>query len=355
MSNNNTGEVVISLRNLTKRFRNFTAVSNVSLDIKQGEIVGFLGPNGAGKTTTMKMLARLLIPDEGEIWIRGNGVLQLLTRRTKDYLLDQVGFLIENPAFYKHMTPRQILSYFAELKGYPKQKISSRVEEVVEMMRLSEWIDKKLGTFSKGMRQKIGIVSAIVHDPAIIVLDEPQTGLDPKARKEVRNFLKHLKSLGKTIFLSSHLLYEVGEIADRIGIIYHGRLIAFDTVENLEQLAQKSVLHVELFSVSDDIEQKIVQLTNIVESLTGLDNVSQCVTYNNDINIFEVRFNGNPKNQLEIFKALSESEIDVIGCAVPRTNLLEDLYLNYISQDEGFSSDQQNVPANVREMEEISN
>ncbi len=351
----NTDEVVISLRNLTKRFRNFTAVSNVSLDIKKGEIVGFLGPNGAGKTTTMKMIARLLIPEEGEIWIRGNGVLQLLTGRNQDYLLDEVGFLIENPAFYKHMTPRQILSYFAELKGYPKQKISSRVKEVVEMMGLSEWIDKKLGTFSKGMRQKIGIVSAIVHDPAIIVLDEPQTGLDPKARKEVRDFLKNLKSQGKTIFLSSHLLYEVGEIADKIGIIYHGRLIAFDTVENLEQLAQKSVLHLELYSLPDNIDQKIVQLANIVESLTGLDNVSHSVTYNYDLKVFEVLFNGNPKNQLEVFKALAKSEIDIIGCSVPRTNLLEDLYLNYISQDEEFRANQQNIPSNIVKMEDMTN
>src|SRR6056297_1889632 len=116
------------------------------------------------------------------------------------------------------MTPRRLLSYFAELKGFPKRKLRQRVEEVVEMVGLSDWIDKNMGTFSKGMRQKIGIVSAIVHDPEVVVLDEPHTGLDPSARRDVRDFILELKERGKTVFLSSHILYEVSEVADRVAI-----------------------------------------------------------------------------------------------------------------------------------------
>src|SRR6056297_28071 len=120
--------VLVKFKNLTKRFGNFTAVSNINLEIHQGEILGFLGPNGAGKSTTMKMMAHLLRPTEGEVYIRCRGNLEKLTNHTKDYLLDNIGFLIETPSFYEKMTPRRLLSYFAELKGFPKRKLRQRVE-----------------------------------------------------------------------------------------------------------------------------------------------------------------------------------------------------------------------------------
>jgi len=161
-------EVIIELNELSKNFKFVKAVNNLNLEIYRGEILGFLGPNGAGKTTTMKLMASLLKPTEGEIFIRENGKLQKLSSHNKDYLLDNIGFLIENPEFYKDRTPRQLLTLFAKLKGFPRNKIEDRVEEIVHMVGLSQWIDQKLGTFSKGMRQKIGILSAMVHDPAIL-------------------------------------------------------------------------------------------------------------------------------------------------------------------------------------------
>ena len=145
----NNKEIIINLRNLTKRFGTFTAVSNLNLDIRKGEIIGLLGPNGAGKTTTMKMIARLLNPDEGEIWIKENGDLELLTGKNMVTLLDHIGFLIESPTFYEHMSPRKILTYFGILKGYPKKQLPERIEEVLKLVGLSDWIDKKIGTFSK--------------------------------------------------------------------------------------------------------------------------------------------------------------------------------------------------------------
>ncbi|GAH60169.1 unnamed protein product, partial [marine sediment metagenome] len=250
--NKKNQEILIQIKNLTKKFGNFTAVKGVNLEIQRGEIVGFLGPNGAGKTTTMKMMSHLLKPNEGEVLIRANGELQKLTNRNKDYLLDNIGFLIEIPAFYGKVTPKEILKYFAKLKGYPRKNINERIDTVLKMVGMSEWKDKKIGTFSKGMKQKIGILSAIVHDPDIVVLDEPQTGLDPVARKEVRDFIMNLKKIGKTVFLSSHLLYEISEVADRIAIIHHGKLIAFDTLDNLEGKAMKSVIHFELLNSPDE-------------------------------------------------------------------------------------------------------
>ncbi len=326
--NKSNQEVLIQFRNLTRKFGDFYAVKNINLEIKRGEIVGFLGPNGAGKSTAMKMMALLLDPTEGEIWIRGNGELQKLTRKNKDYLLDNLGFLIENPAFYGDLSPRTILNYFAKLKGYPKDKINDRIEDVLKFLGLEAWIDKKIKTFSKGMRQKIGIASAIIHDPDIIVLDEPQTGLDPKARKEVRDFILELKQMGKTIFLSSHLLYEISEVADRVAIIHQGRLIAFDTLDNLEAKTKKSIINFELLNTEDKNQKEFLEKTkSLVHPLTGIEKDLSWVKYNEDTGVFQMIFDGDPLNQLKILRVLIDNGFKVIEFSVPKAGLLEDLFI----------------------------
>ena len=321
-------EILIELQNLTKKFKFVTAVNNLNLKIYKGEILGFLGPNGAGKTTTMKLMASLLHPTEGEIFIRENGKLQKLTSHNKDYLLDNIGFLIENPEFYKDRTPRQLLTLFAKLKGYPRKKIDDRVEEIVNMMGLSQWIDQKLGTFSKGMRQKIGILSALVHDPAILVLDEPQTGLDPKARREIRDLLLHLKNQGKTIFLSSHLLYEISEISDRVAIISHGILVACDTLDNLEAQAKSSQIQVELLEVND-INATGIRIDKLIQNF-----LTDQIRYNKDSKVYELPFDGDPEKQYKILQILVENGIKIIDFTVSKANLLETLYLQHISSSD---------------------
>lgn len=332
---NKNQEVLIQFKNLTKKFGNFYAVKSVNLEIRNGEIVGFLGPNGAGKTTTMKMMAHLLKPNEGEVLIRANGELQKLTDRNKDYLLDNIGFLIEIPAFYGKVTPTEILKYFAKLKGYPRKKLNERIHTVLKMIGMLEWKDKKIGTFSKGMKQKIGIASAIIHDPDIVVLDEPQTGLDPTARKEVRDLIMNLKKIGKTVFLSSHLLYEISEVADRIAIIHHGKLIAFDTLDNLEGKAMKSVIHFELLNTPEkDMDIVITQLKKIIVPLTGISEQDSWIKYDNDSKIFQVFFNGNPKNQTEILKKLLDNGYEILEYSVPKAGLLESLFIELTKTNE---------------------
>ncbi len=327
--------VFVKFEHITKKFGNFTAVSDISFEIHQGEILGFLGPNGAGKSTTMKMLARLLNPTGGNIYIRGNGHLEKMTSLNKDYLLNNIGFLIENPTFYGNMTPREILSYFAELKGYPKHKVHDRVEEIVAMIKMSNWIDSKMKGFSKGMRQKIGIISAIVHDPEIIVLDEPHSGLDPTARKLVRNFILKLKEMGKTVFLSSHLLYEVSEVADRVAMISHGKLVALDTLDNLEQRAQGSVIDLELFNCdATSCAQYLEKLQRVVTPLTGLPTTSNSLKFQPDSGKFEILFNGNPENQVQILQALFENHFQVMEFSVPKADLLEDLYMKFMEDSD---------------------
>lgn len=328
-------ETFVRFENVTKKFGSFTAVENVSFDVYKGEVLGFLGPNGAGKSTTLKMLARLQRPTKGCISIRGNGHLEELNMSNKDYLLNNVGFLIENPDFYDNMTPREILSYFAELKGYPSSKVKKRVEEVVALVKLSDWIDVRMKGFSKGMRQKIGVVSAIVHDPEIVVLDEPHTGLDPKARSEIRAFILKLKEMGKTVFFSSHLLYEVSEVADRVAIISHGKIIALDTLENLERMAQRSVIELELYNFTlEKHDEMLKRLKAIIAPLTGLDSSNGFINFNKDSGQFEILFNGHPDNQLAIHRALFENHFDVLEFSVPRADLLEDLYLKFMNEEE---------------------
>jgi ABC-2 type transport system ATP-binding protein len=327
-------DVYVRFENVTKKFGNFTAVSGVTFDIYKGEVLGFLGPNGAGKSTTMKMIAHLLKPTKGNIWIRGNGKLEKITNRNKDFLLNKIGFLIENPTFYGNMTPRETLTYFGELKGYPHKKIHARVEEIVELVGLSDWIDVKMKGFSKGMRQKIGIVSAIVHDPDIVVLDEPQTGLDPKARIEIREFILKLRDMGKTVFLSSHLLFEVSEVADRVAMINNGKIIALDSLDNLERMAQGSILRLELFNMDEiDKNAMIHRLEKDLYSLTGLKDETGFISYNVNSDEFDILFNGDSKNQLAIFKMLGMKNYDVIGFSVPKADLLEDLYLKFMKED----------------------
>lgn len=323
-------KVIIKMEKLSKKFGSFYAVKDLSLEIRKGEILGFLGPNGSGKSTTMKMLANLLTPNEGEIYIRLNGDFQKLTSRTKDHLLNVMGFLIENPAFFENTTPRKILKYFAKLKGYPRDKIDQRVEEVLQIFELTEWIDKKISTFSKGMRQKLGIMSAIIHDPDVIVLDEPHSGLDPKARREVRKFILKLKELGKTVFLSSHLLFEVSEVADRIAIISHGQLVACDTMDSLEQKAKKSIFNLE---VLDSETQSISKLEQIIQPFTGYDEPIN-IKFNKDMKIFEGKFNARPENQYKIVKALIENGVKVVEFSVPKAELLENLYLELVHKND---------------------
>lgn len=324
----NSSTILIQLQNLTKKFDQLIAVDHINLNIRKGEVIGFLGPNGAGKTTTMKMIANLLRPTTGEILIHHNENLISMSQQNREFLLNNIGFMIENPAFYKTSTPRQILTYFAKLKGYPRKKIKNRVEEIMKLVGLTQWIDNKLGTFSKGMRQKIGVLSAIVHDPKIIILDEPYTGLDPEARRELRDFILQLKDMEKTIFLSSHLLYEVSEIADRIAIISNGRIIVCDTLDNLEELARESIIDVEIIASEINPTSIIERFREIIGDLNG----NREIWYTPDNKIYKIQFDGSPQKQNAILKALINANIPIIEYSVPKASLLEAMYLKFISQ-----------------------
>lgn len=189
----------------------------ISFAVRAGEIFGFVGPNGAGKTTTLKILMGLIRPTAGAASILGHDVGETSFRR-------HVGFLPENPYFYDFLTGREILRFYARLSGVSRARMSSRVDALLGWVGLSHAADARLRTYSKGMLQRIGIAQALVHDPSVVFLDEPMSGLDPIGRKEVRDLILRLRAEGKTVFMNTHILSDVEMVCDRVAIIVRGQI-----------------------------------------------------------------------------------------------------------------------------------
>lgn len=220
-------EIVLETKNLTKKFKNITAVDNLSLVVYKGDVFGFLGPNGAGKSTTIRMLTSLIYPDTGEIYI----FKEQLKPNSKS-VLRRVGAIVESPDFYLYLTAYKNLEILGRLYGINPTK--NQIMEILEFVGLSNRWNSKVKTFSHGMKQRLGIAQALLHNPDLIILDEPTTGLDPQGMKEIRQLVLSLsKEKGKTVFISSHLLYEVELIANRMIIINKGKKIVEGYVKEL--------------------------------------------------------------------------------------------------------------------------
>src|SRR5690349_21880850 len=211
-----------------------TALKSLHLNITQGETFGFLGPNGAGKTTTLKLLMGIIFPTSGTATILGRDISDPEIKR-------KVGFLPEQPYFYDYLSAPELLDYYARLSGVPAGARHKRIEELLERVGLPDVGNKQLRKFSKGMLQRVGIAQAIIHDPEIVFLDEPMSGLDPIGRREIRELLQDLKDQGKTIFFSTHILSDAEALCDRVAVIHKGELRGVGVVEELKSnVANKS-------------------------------------------------------------------------------------------------------------------
>jgi ABC-type multidrug transport system ATPase subunit len=220
---------IISIKNLSKSYGGKRAVDGLNLEIQKGEFYGFLGPNGAGKTTTIRMITGILRGDEGVITIDGNFV------HDKERVAKLLGVVPESRGFYEWMTAREYLHFFANLYGVPKKHQERLIEALLAEVDLLKRQNSTIGTYSRGMKQRLGLARALINDPKVLILDEPTLGLDPQGQLMMQQLLKKLSAAGVTIFLSSHLLDEISRLCSRIGILHQGRLIAEGTVDELKQ------------------------------------------------------------------------------------------------------------------------
>jgi len=222
---------VIRTVNLTKEYDGFVAVKNLNLNVYSGEIFGLLGPNGAGKTTTILMLLGLIPPTDGYAWIDGYSVTEEPIEVRK-----RVSLLPENLGLYDELTARENLSFTAELNGITGNERKKRVEELLAKVGLEEWGDVKVGKFSRGMRQRLGIADALVKNPKVLILDEPTAGIDPEGVEQILSIIKNLSRNEKvTILMSSHLLHQVQKVCDRVAIMSKGELVATGSIEALAE------------------------------------------------------------------------------------------------------------------------
>ncbi|MFW9771722.1 MAG: ABC transporter ATP-binding protein [Promethearchaeota archaeon] len=334
-------DIVIKLENITKRFGNFTAVDKINLEVCSGETVGLVGPNGAGKTTTIKMIAKILRPNSGKILVRTNHS-HLEDLQNISSTVSQMGFLIDIPNFY-NMTAYELLKYFAKIQKYPRDKINDRIDELLTLFGLSEWKYEKVKNFSKGMTQKLGIIQAIIHDPEIVILDEPQTGLDPLARIEIRKYIRELQSQGKTIFVASHMLYEISEVCDKIALINYGKIIGFDTVENLASNLRTSMLNCILLKPlePEKLGPIINRLTKRLNPYLDLDldpSISAIpIKYKPEKQELKFYYDGKAESRAEILKILIkdfESDFSIVSFTQPKTSQLEMVYSEMVKNNE---------------------
>jgi ABC-2 type transport system ATP-binding protein len=224
---------MIELINLTKQFGDVVAVSRLTLSVSEGEIFGFIGPNGAGKTTTLRMMGGVLAPTEGSVIIDGIDMAEEPEKAKK-----KIGFIPDRPFLYEKLTGMEFLRFTADLYGIGDGEFREKSEKILKQFSLYHWGDELVESYSHGMKQRLIISAAILHDPKVIVVDEPMVGLDPAGTRMVKNLFRHLAKEGTTIFMSTHTLGVAEEVCDRIGIIHKGSLIATGTTQELMLRAQ---------------------------------------------------------------------------------------------------------------------
>ena len=222
---------MLKLSNLTKKFGNFVAVENINLEIHEGDFFGFLGQNGAGKTTTIKMITGLYSPSVGRVLIDGIDI-----QKNPIEAKNLIGYIPDQPFLYDKLTGREFLYFCGGLYKISKNNLKIKIDEIIDQMKIDDWVDKRTEEYSQGMKQRITITSALLHDPKLIVVDEPMIGLDPQSAFTVKNILKQKASEGTAIFMSTHSLNVAEEICSRIGIIKEGQMIFEDKKEVLEKI-----------------------------------------------------------------------------------------------------------------------
>ncbi|KAA1246635.1 ATP-binding cassette domain-containing protein [Aquimarina sp. RZ0] len=303
----------IQIENLTKTYGPQTAVNNISFDVKTGEVLGFLGPNGAGKSTTMKMITGYIGIGKGDIRIGGKSV-----RETSDDIKQHIGYLPENNPLYLDMPVIDYLEFCAAIQGLDKTQIKKRIKKMIGICGLNREKHKKIGELSKGYRQRVGLAQAMIHDPEILILDEPTTGLDPNQIIEIRKLIRDLGK-EKTVILSTHILPEVEATCDRILIINKGTIVADGTADTLRKQAQgNEILRVRI----EDADPNIV-----IQSINELPTVREVDFVKKDTNLFELQSVSEQSSRRSIFDLCVQKKW-VLTELTPLETKLEDIFRN---------------------------
>ena len=310
---------IIEIKDLTKRFntasltgaaRQRIAVNNISFNIEGGEIFGLVGPNGAGKTTTMRMLVTLLKPDHGEILVGGYSI-----RKNANDVRRQIGFMPDSFGVYGDMTVQEYLDFFgACYKIHPQQR-AHLITDLLDLVDLGHRRDDMVDTLSTGLKQRLGLARVLIHDPSILVLDEPASGLDPRARVEIRELLLEVARLGKTILFSSHILADVGELCTRVGIIEDGKLAALGTLQQLsEHVMPHRQIHIGLLDRKEEAK-------TMLQSITGVSEVR--IVENTSRISLEVDFTGDDESIHQLLAKLLAEGFPVVHFSEESKNLEE--------------------------------
>ena len=314
-----SSEHAITVEQLVKRYGRYTALDELSFSVTRGSIYGFLGPNGAGKTTTLRILATLLLPTQGQAWVAGED----LTRHPAE-ARKHIGYMPDFFGVYDDLTVREYLEFYAQAHGVPRVEWRKIVADLLELVDLGDKRDDFVENLSRGMKQRLGLTRCLVHDPEVLLLDEPASGLDPRARVEMREVLKEIARMGKAVLISSHILPELEDLSTEVGIIHKGRMVASGAVEDiLGQLGGNRVLEARTLDQAE-------QAASILKALPGVRDVSilpeECLV--------RAACSADSAGQAAILRTLVEAGVPVVSFNA--TQDLEDLFMALTEEvDEG--------------------
>lgn len=308
---------MLKVININKKYGDFEVLKNICFEIKKGSIYGFLGPNGAGKTTTMNILSGLIDFNSGEVYLDGEDF-----KKNKRQLLKKVGYLPQNPVFYNYMNANEYLHFIGEIANMPEKNIKERTTELLDIVRLTESAKRKIGQYSGGMKQRLGIAVALFNKPEIVFLDEPTSALDPEGRMEILEFIKDLKSSGTTVFLSTHILSDIERVCDEVSILDKGQILISDNLENLKNKYIQPIFDIEFEKKCLNLEKVLLDFKWVEKILM---NENKASIYVNNLDI--------AKSQL--LKLLVLGENTILSYELRKSNL-EDIFIRLVNKNDNF-------------------
>ena len=309
--------MMVHVDNLTKRYKGTLAVDQLTMEIPAGEIFGFVGANGAGKTTTMRIIAGLLAPTSGKVYIDGVDVSKYPLQVKK-----QIGYMPDFFGVYDDLKVSEYMDFYAGLQGIPKNRAAGLIDSLLELVRLTHKKDAYVDTLSRGMKQRLCLARSLIHDPKFLILDEPASGLDPRARVEMKEILKELRTMGKTVLISSHILPELSELCTSIGIIDSGKLIASGSVsEIVEKLSRSGKVKIKVAGQ----EEEAVRVLMEIPGIGSISSVSDLI---------EVDVSDGNEACVKILRILVEKGIPVISFQ-PVESSLESVFMHLTERGNG--------------------